>query len=266
MQIWQYALLGVVQGLTEFLPISSKSHLLLVERLMGFHHSDVGGAAFEVALHVATLLSVVLVYRGEIVRILREGNWRFIGLVALCAAVSTALILPFKDRLEALDSPDNPNIVLYIGIGLLFTALWLVLADLRLRRKRERRPIGAVAAVLIGIAQAIAILPGVSRSGATIGAALQTGEERDHAARFSFLLSIPMILGAAILKLPDLKQALASGGLDPTGLTVGFVCSLLAGVAAIYLVLWMLRKAHLSYFAVYCVLLSVGCLIFHFRQ
>jgi len=259
--VWQYALLGIIQGLTEFLPVSSKSHLLLAERLLGFHRS---GAAFEVALHVATLLSVILVYRAELLRIIRERNWRFIGLIALCAAVSVALIFPFKDRLEALDSPDTPGILLYIAIGLLVTAAWLILADWRLRHPRERRPIGVGGAIFIGVAQAVAILPGISRSGSTIGAALQTGEEREHAARFSFILSIPMILGAAVLKVHDLKESLGNGGLDSTGLAIGFICSLLAGIAAIYLVLWMLRHARLTWFAVYCAVLSAVCFGLHF--
>jgi undecaprenyl-diphosphatase len=260
-QIWQYALLGIVQGLTEFLPISSKSHLLLTERLLGVNPP---GVVFEVALHVGTLLSVVLVYRTELWGILRGGNWRYIGLIALCAAVSATPILLLHRPLEAL--MESERVVLYIGLGLLVTALWLVLADVRLRQQRARRPIDALAAVLIGIAQAIAILPGISRSGATIGAALQTGEEREHAARFSFLLSIPMILGAALIKAKDMGDTVASGGISPVGMAVGFICSLLAGVAAIYLVLWMLRRARLAYFAAYCVLVSAACFVFYFRQ
>ena len=258
MQIWQYALLGVIQGLTEFLPISSKSHLLLTERLLGVNPP---GVVFEVALHVGTLLSVLLVYRSELWGIIKGRNWRYIGLVALCAAVSATPILLFHEPLEAL--MESSRVVLYIGVGLLVTAAWLVLADIRLRRPRERRPIDALAAVVIGVAQAIAILPGISRSGSTIGAALQTGEEREHAARFSFLLSIPMILGAALIKAKDMGETVASGGISPAGMAVGFICSLLAGVAAIYLVLWMLRRARLVYFAAYCVLVSAGCFVLY---
>src|SRR5688500_4511793 len=99
MQIWQYALLGIVQGLTEFLPISSKSHLLLTERLLGVNPP---GVVFEVALHVGTLLSVLLVYRAELWGIIRGRNWRYIGLLALCAAVSATPILVFHKPLEAL--------------------------------------------------------------------------------------------------------------------------------------------------------------------
>ncbi|MDQ3023922.1 MAG: undecaprenyl-diphosphate phosphatase, partial [bacterium] len=141
------------------------------------------------------------------------------------------------------------------------TAVWLILADMRLRNPWPRKPVGVWGAVAIGVAQAIAILPGISRSGATIGMALQCGEEREHAARYSFVMSIPIILGAAIVKTPELKMALESGSVDPLGLAVGFIAALLSGVLAIYVVLWMLRRARLVYFSAYCVAVSIACFV-----
>jgi undecaprenyl-diphosphatase len=213
----------------------------------------------EVALHIATLLSVLLVYRGEVLRIFRERDWAYVGKLALATAVTVAMILPFKDRVEKL--ADDPAVVPLTGALLFVTAAWLLLADWRLRQAKPRRPLGWGGAALVGLAQGVAILPGISRSGATIGAALQCGEERDHAARFSFLLSVPVILGAGLLELGEMKGALASNSVDPLGLGVGFVVAMLAGVGAIYMVLWMLKGARLTWFAGYCVLLGIAALV-----
>ncbi len=265
MEILEYALLGLLQGLTEFLPVSSKSHLLLAQHWL---HLNPRGVVTEISLHVATLLSVILVYRGELLRIFKERDWAYIGKLALATCVTVAIILPLKDRIEAL--ADSPAVIPWTGGLLLVTALWLVLADWRIRRSSRldipRKPLTWLGAALMGLAQGIAILPGISRSGSTIGAGLQLGEDRDNAARFSFLMSIPVILGAALLSLGDFKDALAasaagSGDLNMAGLAVAFVMSLLSGVGAIYLVLWMLRRASLLWFAGYCVLLGVTTLI-----
>lgn len=250
-QIIEYILLGVVQGLTEFLPVSSSGHLLLAQHWLGL---ELPGVVTEVALHVATLLSVVLVYRAELVRIVRERDWRFIGLIALSTVVTVALIFPFREPLEALTQREDA--VLLVAGMLLVTAMWLALADLRLRHPVAPRPVTPLAAVFIGVIQAVAILPGISRSGATIGMALQAGIERAEAARYSFILSLPVIVGAGILKLPELRAGVAAGEVDPLGLSLGFLAALLSGVLAIYIVLWMLQRARLTYFAAYCTIIS----------
>lgn len=265
MEILEYALLGLLQGLTEFLPVSSKSHLLLAQHWL---HLNPRGVVTEVALHVATLLSVVLVYRGELLRIFRERDWTMIGKLALGSAVTVALILPFKDRIETL--ADSDAVIPWTGGLLLVTALWLALADWRIRRAKKldipRKPLTWLGAALVGLAQAVAILPGISRSGSTIGSALQLGEDRDGAARFSFLLSVPVIIGAAVLSIPEFKDALASGagetgGINMAGLAVAFFVSMFSGVGAIYMVLWMLRRASLLWFSAYCTLLGIIVLI-----
>jgi undecaprenyl-diphosphatase len=257
-QILQYIILGVLQGLTEFLPVSSKSHLLLGERLLGL---DPQGVVLEVALHVATLLSVVIVYGADLLREVRERNWRFFGLIFI-ALLPLVPLLPFKDHVEALAERDD--VVLLIGLLLLVTAGWLALADWRLRQQRAPKPLNPQHAIWVGVAQAVALLPGISRSGATIGAAIQLGEERARAARFSFVLSIPTILGAAVLKADEIGPALASGEVQLAGLIAGFIAALLSGILAIKLVLWMLQRARLTWFAAYCVALSLFCLGWHF--
>jgi undecaprenyl-diphosphatase len=255
-EVWAYLLLGVIQGLTEFLPVSSSGHLVLAQHWLGV---DAPGALTEVALHVATLLSVVLVYWRDIVGIFTRRRWTYLGLLALGTVVTVALALPAKDWIEGLtDAAYAPQVV---GAMLLLTALWLVLADLRLRRAATRTEPTWLGAGLIGIAQAIAVLPGISRSGATIGSGVLRGVGREQAARFSFLLSVPVILGAGVLKAGDVAPALNSGAINAVGLGLAFIAALVFGVLAIYLVLWLLKRARLSYFAAYCALLGLAALI-----
>jgi undecaprenyl-diphosphatase len=259
-QILQYALLGLLQGLTEFLPVSSKSHLLLAQHWLGL---DPPGVVVEVALHVATLLSVLIVYRRDIARIFLDRDWPYIGKILLASAVTAALILPFKDQLEAL--AQGPRVVLLTGCLLLVTAAWLLLAEFRLRRDTPAKSLSWGGAALIGLAQGIAILPGISRSGATIGTAIQLGEEWRAGARFSFLLSIPAIAGAAAFKADELTSSIGSGAVDKVGLAVGFTVALLAGIGAIYLLLAMLKSARLYHFSIYCMLLGLAAIISSLR-
>lgn len=251
MQLIIYALLGVLQGFTEFLPVSSSGHLVLAQNWLKL---DPPGVVLEVSLHIATLFSVVVVYRKDIVRIIVQRDWRYIWLLAAATAVTVAIALPLKDWLA--DIADGKYAVRIVGSMLLVTAAWLMFADLRLRKGSENRQLGLLGALFTGLAQAIAAIPGISRSGATIGTLIQLGSPREEAARFSFLMSIPVILGAGIISAKDIGGAIASGGIDPVGLAVAFVLALLSGIAAIHLVLKLLKQARLSMFALYCALLG----------
>jgi undecaprenyl-diphosphatase len=250
-EIWDYLLLGAVQGLTEFLPVSSSGHLVLLEHWLDLNPP---GVVLEVALHIATLLSVLVVYRRDITRLWREGNWRYLGFIVLATAVTVAIALPFKQVVA--DLTDSGTAVRFVGIMLFITAAWLLLADWRLRRNKVERPLGWPASLLAGIAQALAVLPGISRSGATIGLLIQTGQGRREAARFSFLLSVPVILGAGLLSIGDLSEGLAQGHINGPGLGLAFVAALVFGIAAIHLVLAALHRARLSLFALYCIALG----------
>jgi len=254
-ELLTYVLLGVVQGLTEFLPVSSSGHRVLLQHWLGMNPS---GAVTEVALHVATLVSVIIVYRRDIWAIFAKGDWRYVGLIGLGTVVTVVIALPVKDHIEALTDADYA--VRLVGLMLLITAVWLVLADRRLKRNDPPRPLGWLAAALTGAAQAVAVLPGISRSGATIGAAVQLGSEREQAAKFSFLLSVPVILGAGVLKARDLPAAVDSGEVNALGLGLAFIAALVFGILAIYLVLWLLKRARLTWFAVYCALLGIAAL------
>lgn len=255
-ELWAYVLLGALQGLTEFLPVSSSGHLVLAEHWL---HLNPPGVALEVALHVATLFSVLIVYGRDIVRLAAERNWRYFGYLALGTIITVAIALPFKQVVSDItDAEFAPRLV---GGMLLITALWLLAADFRLRRKRPPTGHSWLSSALAGIAQALAILPGISRSGATIGTLVQTGRERTEAARFSFLLSVPVILGAGILSIPDMLETVNSGSISAVGLSLAAGTALLTGVAAIYLVLAALHRARLSYFAAYCIALGIAALV-----
>jgi undecaprenyl-diphosphatase len=268
-EILKYALLGIVQGLTEFLPVSSSGHLVLLEHWL---HVDTTGLALIIALHVATTIAVLIVYGKDIVTLFREKRWGYIGLLLLCCAVTAVIFMPFKDMVEALAS--DPRAPRFIGGALILTGLWQFLADWRLRRDARinqdagnllpsspdvasgQRPIGWLEAVVIGAAMAVSgLVRGFSRSGSTIGAGIQLGVAREEAARFSFLSSVPIVLGGALLETRD-STAMGVLMAQPVATAVGFVCSLLAGIAAIVFVKWALREAKLSWFGVYC--LAVG--------
>lgn len=261
MEFLIYALLGIVQGLTEFLPVSSSAHLVLLQHWLGV---SAPGMTLEVALHVATVISVLVVYGRDLVNLVVERNWRYIGLLLLCCVVTGALFMPFKDQVEAFsDSPQAPR---FIGCMLLITGVWQILADWRLKRDQaagaQPRGLTAMFSILIGVAMACAgLFRGISRSGATIGTAIQLGMAREEAARFSFLSSVPIVLGGGLLKAGEASAELAGGQLQAGPLLVGFICAALTGVAAILLLRWMLAKAQLRWFGFYCLALGLAAIL-----
>lgn len=239
---WEGLVLGVLQGLTEFLPVSSSGHLVVAEGLLGLHSP---GVAVEVMLHLATLLAVVIVYRVALLR-LAGGLWRresdasaqIIFLVA--ASVPAAVIgLAFRDALtSAFDS--------YLLVGVDFLVTGVLLISTRWIRPRPERTITLGTALLVGLAQAVAILPGISRSGTTIAAALWRGVPAWRAAEFSFLMAVVVIAGSGVLEARHL------GALPITaGLVTAFVSALVSGVFAIRSLLWLLRVRRFHHFAPY---------------
>lgn len=238
-------LLGLVQGFTEFLPVSSSGHLVMAQTLMGLVHH---GLRFEVTVHVATLLSVLIFYRRRVQEIAlgalrREAwAWEYAGKLAIATLPAVVVVLLLGDLLEAqFESPRTVGVCLLVtGCVLWTTRSTVVGAD------------GGVpswtAALLIGCAQAVAILPGISRSGSTVAAALALGVSPLAAAEFSFLMSVPAILGAAVRTLPELA-AVSSGELP--ALAVGGAAALVSGVAAIWLFVRLLRQRSFHRFAYY---------------
>lgn len=260
--------LGLVQGLTEFLPISSSGHLVIVPRLFGWEHPPV---SFDVMLHSASLVAVLIYFRSELVEVLsgfaRAGpGRRFIWLLSV-GTIPAALIGFF---LEAPISElfDEPFVTAGFLIG---TALILALSE-TYARSRDHVPSEEVAmssvpalavtvtlpkAFAIGCAQALAILPGISRSGSTIGAGLLTGLSRPQAARFSFMLAVPILLGTSAFKVP----ALSSGDIGASAIIIGFLASLISSYAAVAGMISYLQKRGLYPFAAYCLVVGLVLIV-----
>ncbi|MBQ4422752.1 MAG: undecaprenyl-diphosphate phosphatase [Clostridia bacterium] len=267
MKILIALLLGLVQGLCEFLPVSSSGHLYLVEKLTG---GAVGegyfGSFFVVMLHVATLIAVLFVYREQVGAILRHPlqPLTLYLIVATLPTVAAALILKKWDALDAWI--ENGNL---LGVSFLLTAAFLTVSELLCRRRKPKKSIGTMRwtdALAIGGMQAIGILPGVSRSGATIAGALGRRMDRRSAADFSFLLSVPAILGALILELYKLVKtpaAVAGGSVFEFGATLilGMLAAAISGYFAVRFMIRLVTKKGLFGFAVYTAVLGVAVLI-----
>ena len=252
----QALILGVVQGLTEFLPVSSSGHLLLFEKLFNVHTESM--LTLNILLHVGTLLAIFVVYWERIWNMIchpiqSELKWL---VVATIPAVAAALLVDF-------DSAFEGN---FIGISYMLTTLILIFAQYISKARKEARSLHRNVrwydALGMGIMQAVAILPGVSRSGSTIAAGVTTGLSRKRAADFSFLMSIPAILGSAVLDLKDLVLGEApsiSIGLTPT--LIGMTAAAISGFLAIKFMLVVIRKISLNWFALYTFLLGAFLLI-----
>ncbi len=275
MNLFQSFILGLVQGLTEFIPVSSSAHLVLVPWAAGWPNP---GLAFDTMLHWGTLLAVVgyfwrdwvAIIRGFFGSLLRRGPIsavaggrladpaaRLAWGIILGSIPAAALGYLFKDFFEGLFSSP-----LAVGGFLLVTALILALSERLGRRTRPLAQLQPPDAVLIGLAQAAAIAPGISRSGATIAAGLGRGLKRDDAARFSFLLGTPAILGAGLLQLPDM---FGNAGLQAElpVLAVGLLTAAVTGYLCIKFLLNYLRRGRLYVFAAYCGVVGIAVLLVH---
>lgn len=257
MGIVQALVLGVVQGLSEFLPISSDGHLALSYRLLGTGDPGLG---FTVFLHLATLVAMVVYFRSDIVTLSRSllpagagsPERRLVGIIVAATAVSGVLALLLKRVVEA----ANESLIA-IGAGFLLTSAALGLAEVLARRvpARETSGIGWPRALVVAFAQALATLPGVSRSGATIAAGMACGLDRGSAARFSFLLGMPIIAAANLYEAKDILTG-AAGMPSAMPLIAGFVAAGVTGYAAIWVLLRFVRTRPLYWFAGYTALVG----------
>jgi undecaprenyl-diphosphatase len=239
------ALLGLVQGVTEFLPVSSSGHLVLAEELLGVGGD---GILFEVAVHVATLAAVVVFYRRRILALVRGAlsgsaqDLRYGAKLALATVPAVVLVVFARDFMISLYDD-----LLAVGMALLVTGAMLITTRRTLSGAHDLEP-SFGAAFWIGCAQAIAIVPGISRSGATVCAALALGVAPVAAAEFSFLMAVIAILGALVLQLPDL-QAVSSAAWS--GLGIGSLVALVSGLASLWLFVRLLRTQSFYRFAYY---------------
>lgn len=257
----QSIILGIVQGITEFLPVSSSAHLVLTPFF--FSWTD-PGLAYDVALHMGTLSAVLLYFWKDWVGIVRstfgkahEGHGEF-GLKALVVGTLPAVVAGLALEKHAEETFRNPVL---IAIMLASFGLLLWYWDSKGKHARGFSEFKLRDALMIGGAQALAIVPGVSRSGVTITAALALGLTRPAAARFSFLLSAPITAGAGILKSKHIMAALAAGGAETQAVVVGFISSLVSGLFAITLLSYMVKGKTFAGFAIYRLVLSLVIII-----
>ena len=259
MNVWEAIFLGVLQGATEFFPVSSTGHLVVGRTLLGL---EIRGVQFEVAVHVATLISVVVIYRGRLMDLLygvlrRDGDaWRYVGLLALATLPAGIIGVFFGDAIKGLF--ESPFVA---ATGFLVTGAILWSTRRTLGRKEWKKP-GWGVALLIGFAQAFALVPGISRSGTTVAMALWLGVAAEEAAAFSFLMAIPAIGGAALLQIPEL----ASEGLTLSGtaLAAGSIVAAVTGILAIRAFVILLARKTFHRFAIYCWALGAAFLLYLF--
>ena len=266
MDWWQALLLGIIQGLTEFLPVSSSGHLMIFKELLGVDGE--GFLDFTVAVHFATVLATIVVFWGAIWQLLKgffqfkyndETDYVCKILVSLIPVALVGFLL--KDQVDALFSGSLKQ----VAVGLCITALLLLVSDQVGKRikapkaKDTRNGISYGQAAIVGVAQAFAVGPGVSRSGSTIATGLLSGVKREVMAQFSFLMVLIPIIGEQsldLLKVAMGKEVFGSG-VGPVALIVGFVAAFFAGLFACKVMIAIVRKAKLTWFAAYCLLVAL---------
>lgn len=259
MDFLEAVVLGIIQGLTEFLPVSSSGHLELGKVIFGSNALPEESLTFTVVLHFATALSTLVIFRKEVLDIFKglfQLQWneetKFSAKIILSMIPATFVGLFFEEQLETFFDGN----ILIVGFMLLITALLLLLAD---KAKNTEKKVSFFNSLVIGFAQAIAMLPGISRSGATISTSVLLGVDRTKAARFSFLMVVPLIFG-------KVGKDVMGGGIsydsaDFFPLTVGFLAAFISGLFACKWMIALVRKSQLSYFSIYCAIVGLISII-----
>lgn len=259
MEIIDAIILGIIQGLTEFLPVSSSGHLELGKAILGDNSVPKESLLFTVVLHFATALSTIVIFRKDILLIIKgilKFEWnedlQFVSKIALSMLPAVIVGVFFEKELEQL---FNGNILL-VGCMLIVTAVLLYMAD---KAKDTQKKVTFSNAFVIGVSQAIAMLPGISRSGATISTSVLLGNDKTKAARFSFLMVVPLIFGKIAKDLVGGELTYDSSNF--TALSVGFIAAFIAGLFACTWMISLVKKSKLSYFAIYCLIVGIVAII-----
>ncbi|WP_027076899.1 undecaprenyl-diphosphate phosphatase [Maribacter antarcticus] len=264
MEILDAIILGIIQGLTEFLPVSSSGHLELGKVILGDNSVPEESLLFTVILHFATALSTIVVFRKDVWEILsglfqfkwnEESQFSVKIIISMLPAVFVGLF--FEEQLEAFFGGN----IRFVGFMLLITAVLLYFAD---KAKDTNKKVRFATAFIVGISQAIAMLPGISRSGATISTSVLLGVDKSKAARFSFLMVVPLIFGKIAKDL--LSGDLTFNGENNVAMGAGFIAAFIAGLAACTWMIKLVRKSKLSYFAIYCLVVGLIAIVYGFMS
>lgn len=254
MEIIDAIILGIVQGLTEFLPVSSSGHLELGKAILGDNSMPEDSLLFTVVLHFATAISTMVVFRkdiGDIIKGILKFQWnedmQFLAKIAISMIPAVIIGYNYESELAEL---FGGNIQL-VGFMLFLTAFLLYLAD---KAQNTNKDVSFKNALIIGFAQAIAMLPGVSRSGATISTSVLLGNDKTKAARFSFLMVVPLIFGKIAKDI--LSGELSYDNSNFTTLSIGFIAAFVSGLFACTLMIKLVKRSKLSYFAIYCIIVG----------
>ncbi|MEO1054697.1 MAG: undecaprenyl-diphosphate phosphatase [Bacteroidota bacterium] len=262
MSILEAVILGIIQGLTEFLPISSSGHIELGSHILGVESSD--NLLFSTFVHAATALSTIIVFRADILNLVKDIlKFQWNESTAFAAKIIVSMVpvavigLLFEEEIES-----------FFGGKIVFVAAMLIVTSILLSvtyfSKKNEGDVSFVKAFIIGVAQAMAILPGISRSGATIATALTLGVDKEKATRFSFLMVLIPILGASLLKTKDIIESPeAIGDISIWALLAGFVAALVSGILACQWMIKIVKKGKLIYFAVYCLIIGLTVIIIY---
>ncbi len=271
MTILESIILGIVQGLGEFLPISSSGHLVLATEILQVEIEG-GNLLFNILLHFGTLIAVFIAYWSDIWALIKEffafaldgfkirnnENRKFIVQI-IVATLPLFIVIPFQSYLEYLFTSP-----LLVGFCLIYTSALLFISDKLVKGQKTAKDATYKNALIIGIMQSIAIFPGVSRSGSTIVAGLFSGFSRQYAVKFSFIMSIPVILGANILEVYDLLTTPDAVGIPVDIAFFGILSAMISGILAIKLVKYITNKDKFTYFGVYTLLVGIITIAFNF--
>lgn len=289
MPVWKAVILGLVQGLAEFLPISSSGHLVVIQKVLGTNLGS-GGMFFDVMLHLGTLTAIFIAFHKDIAKLIAEGihiltdifaniyifftrifknsrpyrhviksSYRKFVMLVIVSTIPTGIIgILLSDVVEAAS-----DMIIVPGICFFITAVFLVIADVADAGQKKPKEVSYVSAGIIGIAQGLSTMPGISRSGTTITACILCGFDKKFAVKYSFIMSIPAVLGAVVLELKDFTPGIIAKE-DITGCIIASVVAAVAGYFSICFMMALVRGKKYKYFAIYCIIAGMVATVYNF--
>ncbi len=255
---WQAMILGLVQGFTEFLPVSSSGHLILVRELMGLNSVGTSFLLFDVMAHVGTLVAVVIVLYKDILGLFKKPYKRLLMLVVACIP-AVIVGLTCNDYIE-----DYFSTAKYLCFFFMFTAIMMLVSEIIAKKNKNPKELGWGGAIAMGVMQGVGVFPGVSRSGSTIFGGTVAGTDSKKVATFSFLMSIPIILGSLLFSILDVAKSGTIANVDWFCITVGAVSAFASGYFAVRVMLKLIAKADYKWFSLYLFVISILTFSFYF--